>query len=513
MKIVASIRLREMKLKKMGLSRKLSWNLCLLAKYFFVVLIIILMSYYAKSQVKFQKIYSGNSYDYGFSVKQADDEGYFIFGNTSSFGSGNTDIIVIRTDKFGTPIWKKFYGSTGIDYGRFVEKTQDNNFLICGYTNNTADTTYDVLLMKVDTAGNLLWEKHYGGNDWDMGHCVLQSGLNYYIAGETYSYGKKNSNFYLIKTDTDGDTVFTKTYGGDSADVAKSIIECRDGNLLIGGYTKSSGAGGADFYLVKIKKNGDTLWTKTHGDINDNFANSVSLTSDTGISIAGYTIVSGRTNTNYLYIKTDSTGNFQWDFKEYFKTENQNFNYVMECPNGYIGLIGCRANQSAGAEDMMFVVFVNNSGWIDTKLFGDVKRDEGVYAQPTSDSGYVIVGNTESYSTTYSSIFLVKTDKNYNSSATVISVNLGVNENNIENKSFFVYPNPNNGKFGIMLNGNINEKMNIVIYSMQGKMIYSSQENNNAGIKKIDISGFANGLYMINISVGNKIYNYKFIKQ
>ncbi|MFA6925149.1 MAG: T9SS type A sorting domain-containing protein [Bacteroidales bacterium] len=480
-------------------------------KYLFVLLIISICFETGIAQIKFQKIYSGNSYDYGFSVKQANDDGYFIFGNTSSFGSGNTDIIVIRTDKNGTPLWKKMYGSTGIDYGTFAEKTNDNNFLICGYTNNTADTSYNVLLMKIDTLGNLIWSKNYGGSDWDMGHCVLQaSDLNYYIVGETYSYGKKNSNFYLIKTNTAGDTIYTKTYGGDSADVANSIIETKDGKLMLAGYTNSFGAGAADFYLIKINKNGDTLWTKTYGDVNNNYANSIMQCNDNGFALSGYSIKNGNTNNVIYFDKTDSTGNIQWFTCDYGEPTDQKSNYMFNTLEGNIGMIGYRSQNTHGGKDMLLNVFDVYNNWVTSGCYGGTKDDEGVYSQITSDSGLIIVGNTESFNTSFSSIFLVKTDKNYNTSSTTQEINIGINTIIGKEKNINVFPNPTTGIINISYENLFHKKLLIKIHDIVGRIVYSDEIENSASL---DINGFPNGMYFMVLSDGDKKYTIKLIKE
>ena len=476
-----------------------------------ILLILLLIVAISNAQlINFQKIYSGSSYDYGFSVKQYKDSTYYIFGNTSSFGSGNTDIIVIKTNKYGIPLWQKTYGGPGIDNGTFAEKTNDNCFLITGFTNNTADTSYDVLLIKIDTLGNKIWEKHYGGRDWDMGYCVLQaSDLNYYIAGRTNSFGNKNSNFYLIKTDVNGDTIFTKTFGGDSIDVAKSIIENKNGDILILGYSNSIGANGYKFYLVTVDKNGNILKEKIYGDKYNNYANSIVQTIDGGYVLAGYSKLPNRSCDNYYYVKIDANEDSLWSFNEYVHTQEEMFNYVLNCYKGDFACVGNRGYNSAGANDMMVYVF--NRWWIDGKLYGGLKDDYGVYATMTLDSGYAVVGSSESFNTSYSSIYLVKTGKIFDCSAAASIVTLDVINNKNSENSFNVYPNPNNGKFKFKLNAvNNNEKI-VSIYNVEGALIFRINEQSND--LNIDISDFKSGLYFITINSDEKIFNAKVIKQ
>ncbi|PJA26943.1 MAG: hypothetical protein CO189_08780, partial [candidate division Zixibacteria bacterium CG_4_9_14_3_um_filter_46_8] len=129
--------------------------------------------------------------------------------------------------------------------------------------------------------GDTLWTRTYGGSNWDGAYSVQQTNDGgYIIAGETASFGAGDWDFYLVKTDGTGDTLWTRTYGGSNADVALSVRQTVDGGYIIAGYTESLGAGGKDFFLVKTDAVGDTLWTRTYGGSDWDVAYSVQQTID-----------------------------------------------------------------------------------------------------------------------------------------------------------------------------------------------------------------------------------------
>ncbi len=163
-------------------------------------------------------------------------------------------------------LWTKAFGGTNEDYGRSVQETSDGGYIIAGYTKSFGAGSYDVYLIKTDANGDTTWTKTYGGSNIDQGYSVEQtSDGGYIIAGNSKSFGAGLDDVYLIKTDANGDTTWTKTYGGSNIDQGYSVEQTSDGGYIIAGYTKSFGAGSYDVYLIKTDANGDTTWTKTYG--------------------------------------------------------------------------------------------------------------------------------------------------------------------------------------------------------------------------------------------------------
>ena len=130
-----------------------------------------------------------------------------------------------------------------------------------------------MLLIKTDSLGNEQWEKTYGGADWDMGYSVIEDKQHHYlIAGETFSYSFGNGEVYLIKTNSVGDTIWTKHYGGAGNNIAYSIDTSHSSNYIVAGASQRIADSTYDAYLLKINNNGGTVWTKTFGDsLNNQF--------------------------------------------------------------------------------------------------------------------------------------------------------------------------------------------------------------------------------------------------
>jgi hypothetical protein len=252
----------------------------------------------------------GTGVDAGRSVQQTSDGGYIIAGYTESFGAGNLDVYLIKTDASGDILWTGTYGGTGDDGGLSVQQASDGGYIIAGYTSSFGVGGRDVYLIKTSVSGDTVWTRTYGGTGDDGGLSVRQaSDGGYIIAGFTEPFGAGDYDVYLIKTDASGDTLWTKTYGGTNNDYGSSVQQTSDGGYIIAGYTESFGAGNLDVYLIKTDASGDTLWTKTYGGTNNDYGSSVQQTSDGGYIIAGYTESFGAGNLDVYLIKTDANGN------------------------------------------------------------------------------------------------------------------------------------------------------------------------------------------------------------
>ena len=217
----------------------------------------------AAPEIEWDVTFGGSKYDLAYSVQQTSDKGYIVAGATWSFGAdidNDGDFWLIKTDKNGNKEWDKILGGEGRDWAYSVQQTSDKGYIIAGSKSFGAGNE-DFWLVKTDSNGNKEWDKTFGGSYYDEARSVQQtSDGGYIVAGYIgrNSFGGGNGDFLLVKTDSNGNKEWDKTFGGSNYDFANSVQQTSDGGYIVAGITRSFGAGNEDFWLIKLKGNGET---------------------------------------------------------------------------------------------------------------------------------------------------------------------------------------------------------------------------------------------------------------
>jgi hypothetical protein len=387
------------------------------------VSLVALFTEYAHA-VAFAKTYGGTNDDRASSVQQTSDGGYIIAGTTRSFGAGNEDIILIKTDAYGNVQWAKTYGGTDIFeswHASSVQQTFDGGYIVTGHTYSFGAGLRDVFLVKTDASGNIQWAKTYGGTDifesWHASSVQQTFDGGYIVTGYTSSAGgdifliKTDVKIFLIKTDANGNVQWAKTYGGTDDDMVFSVQQTSDGGYILAGYTYPSSAGGLDIILIKTDANGNIIWAKTYGGTGIDIAYSVQQTSDGGYILAGFTDSFGAGG-DIILIKTDANGNVQWA-KTYGGTDDDMVFSVQQTSDGGYILAGGTSSFGAGGDIFLIKTDANgNVQW--AKTYGGTNSDYASSVQQTSDGGYIVAGYTSSFGAGWGDIILIKTDANGN---------------------------------------------------------------------------------------------------
>jgi len=338
--------------------------------------------------------YGGNGNDSANSVVQTSDGGYAVIGYSNSYGAGSSDFWLVKTDSIGNVQWNRTYGGPASDYGQAIVQTSDGGYAMVGYTSSFGVGGNDFWLIKTDSAGNVQWNKTYGGVDADQAYSLKATADGgYALAGLTYSYGAGFTDFYLVKTDASGNMQWNRTYGGASLDEAYSLVQTSDGGYALAGFTWSFGDG--VFWLVKTNSSGHMQWNRDYGG---NFTKGRSLvqTRDGGYALTGYTNSSVTGDYDFGLIKTDSSGQHQWN-KTYGGPGSDYSETIVQTFDGGYAMAGSTDSFGAGSDDF-WIVKTDSTGNIQwNKTSGGTSWDLSYSLIQTKEGGYAVTGSTYSY--------------------------------------------------------------------------------------------------------------------
>ncbi len=304
--------------------------------------------------------------------------------------------------------WNKSYGDTGNDLASMVIQTLDDGYAIAGFTNSFGIATDHGWLIKTDSNGNSIWNKTYGGTGYDLFFALVQvNDGGYAMAGSTTSYGAGATDVWIVRVDQDGNMLWNHTYGGAGNDAAYSLTKTTDGGFAITGSTNSFGAGGTDSLLIKVDSNGGQQWIKTYGASGDDESFSVIQTSDGGYAVGGQTNSLGSGNNDFWLVKTDSQGTSIWN-QTYGGPENDESATLVQTNDGGYALAGTTTSYGSGGKDALLVK-TDSSGteqWNQT--YGGTGNEAAASLIQDKDSNYVLAGTTTSFGAGGSDYYLVK---------------------------------------------------------------------------------------------------------
>lgn len=283
----------------------------------FLILLITLMvitpSLMAQPDTVWTRTYGYAESDGAASICKAHDGGYVFLGYTNSYGDGNLNMYLVKTDSDGNQIWNRLFGGPNFEYGYSVIASSDGGYVLTGYTASEGAGSKDVYLVKTDSLGNIIWEHTYGGEGLDVGKSVCQTDDGHYlIAGYTESFGAGDDDIYLIKVDSEGQEIWSNTYGNTATELGWSVIQSRDGNYIVGGSTGSLTAN-RDVYLLKTDTDGNTMWTNSFHLNNYDAGNSLCENENGELYIVGDADIHQSDVMQVYVIKADSMGNQIWE--------------------------------------------------------------------------------------------------------------------------------------------------------------------------------------------------------
>lgn len=459
-----------------------------------------------KGVIQWEKSYGGSAADYAMAVKPTADEGYIVAGTSASkdgdvtSNHGSNDCWIVKIDSIGNIQWQHSYGGSNYDEADDIVQTSDGGYAFAGSTESTnGDVTFnhgfnDEWIVRIDANGNLLWQKALGGSQDDFANSIQQTSDNgFIVAGETDSQDGNvtsyhgSSDYWIIKLDESGNTLWQKTYGGSSADNATSIRSTADGGYIVAGATYSSDGditfnhGGYDDWIVKLDNSGNIQWQKSYGGSGYDYPFCIQISS------YGY-IVAGYSSSN----DGDVTG-----------------------------------HHGSSSYDDFWVLGLSNKGNLAGEIsLGGSGEDAGNFIQQTADGGMIVAGLSYSSDfevtghhgmSTYDDYWVVrlKSFKMVPYTSPLEARNGEVNQNTPY--TAFLYPILNEGTFELTMNHvSTVSSADVIVMNENGQIVLTRTVGFVDGNlrEQIHLQDLAPGLYFVRVeSEGTNLYNARFICQ
>ncbi|MBN1337976.1 MAG: T9SS type A sorting domain-containing protein [Bacteroidales bacterium] len=435
--------------------------------------------------------FGGAGHDLGFDVME-DDYFYYAVGKTKSFGNGGYDAYVVKLDNNGGVIWEKTYGGALDEQIVSICPALYQGFMLAGYTSTDAQGISDIWILYINEEGDSLASVKYGGLTSDQAYCIRPNVDQGYIVTSRTSVYQWGDQVYLMKLDVSLDTIWTKTFGGPSQDYGHWVEETSDYGYIVAGRTYTSSAPETgDAWAIRTDNNGDTLWTRKYGGDDEDIFYAVTETDD-GFLFAGQTWSSGAGLIDVYVVRTDYNGDTIWT--KTYGGSNADYAFRIFKTGDDAWVIAGYSESLTGSRDVFLIRIDINGNLLWADFYGDESDNEYMYGgNPTSDGGFIFAGKNDKYFGSDDDMFVLKLGPE----------GLGVKKNNgYGNHSIEIYPNPSDGVFTLEIQGVNPYPFDIEINDVNGIVRKARPFNTNSKIM-LDMSGVAPGTYLIRVVSGN----------
>jgi hypothetical protein len=465
----------------------------------------------AIGQISFQRTYGGPGNDVGRAIIESTSGGYIIVGSTNSYYDVSTDIYLLRLDENGDYIWGRNIGSPGtVEWGTDLIESENGEIYISGYTNNTSSGSYDGLLVKVDNAGNVIWQQTYGEDDWDFLEALaFDENNDLILIGDSYRNGSRSG--WILKANLDGNTVWEQILESSGSVYLSGVSICTSGTIAISGSSEQIITGSRAQLALTLNLDGEIQWSRSYPTLGDIDTGNCKCREPEGLVLIG------------TYKDDDETDlimtNFSVDNGDIVWVRHENFestiiaNALDVDPLGNIATTGAGLAICCAEEDGLKFVF-DSEGFFLGGAFGDVFGGSGLDifydVFVTSDRGYISVGESKSFGNN-SQVMVALVDSLGNSDPTnedfldvITSTNQPTDQPNI-----ILYPNPAFEVLYVEMEEVSYTRLRFQIIDLAGRVV----EVGSLTSEKLDVSRLKDGAYtLLLLSEEGEVIRKAFIK-
>lgn len=485
-----------------------------------VAICMIAFTHTVNSQINFYHIYTNNGYDFGEGITQLPDSSYLITGSSSSFGDAPAQAFILQVDSLGNYVWSKSYGGSESDWGRRIFHVPNDGIYVAGYSNSFGNNAFDFYFFKTDVQGNLIYQKNYGGPKREklFGAAMLPD-TTFILVGETASTDNEVEDIFMMRLNAFGDTLWTKQMGNPlGADRARNVAVLNDTTVLVVGDYYDSDSLMQKAFIMKLYIDGTFQWFKWYGNNQDFSLNDLTIHNGM-LRAVGY---NKRTNSNgsensYLYRWIgDTEGNPTFELIDEIVNYSR-LDYITSYGNqGKFYVVEQATDVPTPTfgigEDCLIQRYTDylfwDNGLLNTSNLG---QDQGNQIIPTSDGGAIMVGYNTSYGKGGNNVTLVKIGPNdtYPASYTAPIENQLVFTEELEaDFKLAVYPNPTSDQ--IQITSDLTESLNYSLLDVSGKLLLQDSFTAQA---LISLNSFQAGVYFLQVGFNQHAKTVRIVKK
>lgn len=446
------------------------------------------------------KTFGGSGNDIGYALQQTADGGYIVAGCTESFGAGDKDVYLIRTDADGGTIWTKYYGGPEDDGAYAIQEHWDGDYLVAGYTNSFGAGGSDVWILKIDAAGDTFWTETYGDSGNEIAYDIAPTSDSGYVVTGYWTAPNDTGYACLMKFDMNCDSCWLTFFDSlwQYGQEGFSVIQTIDGEYMICGVWWPEHI---NHWLARADSNGYPLWTNAHNNGPANYACIREIAPDTFVVVGPRFM--GCCGFNITIRIVDGTGDVIWEKIDTTGcgravVETDDASFVIAGETGFIGII----------PDLLLIK-TNQDTTLWTTVFGSPDSCDGAYAvQITPDNGYTVVGYTNSFGAGGSDVWLLRTEPD---------TSLGISTNDITPEICYkmsIHPNPFSRvtEISFSLTGQREGVITLGIHDATGRLVKSFETASSVEYQTSTVIWdgkdhtdrlLPSGVYFLHLSVGD----------
>lgn len=344
---------------------------------------------------RWARTYGGNDTDVPSSMDKTLDGGFVIAGKTSSSSSaGYNDIVITKIDGRGIVQWHRLIGGSNDEGATGIRQTPDGGYIVVGYSGVHGPSYSDLLLFKLSSTGELIWQKTIAGNYGDDGNSLALTADGGFVVSGGWASAARGIDYWVNKFDANGNPQWQKLYGGTSPDVPVQIKPTSEGGYIVLGYSYSYGSGGnPTIWIIKLNASGDLQWQKEY--LTDSLPRAIASTSDGGFVFLADVVANLAGDTDVFAMKVNSSGDRVWA-RILGGPNDDSGGSLLIASDGGVVFSATTASFGHGANDLWLVKMSSSGAILWQRTYGGTKNDGAGIIDTLLEggSGSLLVGGT-----------------------------------------------------------------------------------------------------------------------